>query len=119
VFAEAVFNRLKAVAGGNSVQTLEGRPRYTYLGYDVETSDIMNRDPSGDQSDTTVALFGDFSLSSSFADRRGIVVEVLRERYAEKLQVGILAHERFQIINHDLGSTTAQDYGPVAALYAD
>lgn len=119
VFAESVFNRLKASAGGNNIQTLEGRPRYNYLGYDVETSDIMNRDPSGDQSDTTVALFGDFSMSSSFGDRRGIMVEVLRERYAEKLQVGILGHERFHIVNHDLGSTSAQDYGPVAALYAD
>lgn len=119
VFAESVMNRLKAVAGGNNVSTLEGRPRYGYLGYDAYTSDIMNRDPSGDQSDTTVALFGDFSKSSSFGDRRGIMVEVLRERYAEKLQVGILSHERFHIVNHDLGSTTALDYGPVAALYAD
>lgn len=119
VFAETVFNRLKASAGGNTVQSLEGRARYNYMGYDVETSDVMNRDPSGDQSDTTVALFGDFMMSSSFGDRRGIMVEVLRERYAEKLQVGILGHERFHIVNHDLGSTTSQDYGPVAALYAD
>lgn len=119
VFAEMVFNRIKANAGGNTIQNLQSGAAYNYLGYDVFTSDIMNRDATGDQSDTTVALFGDFALSSSFGDRRGIMIEVLRERYAEKLQVGILGHERFHIVNHDLGSTTAQDYGPVAALYAD
>lgn len=116
LFDNVVFNRLKAAAGGNTVQTLEGRPKSQYLGYDVYTSEIMPKVLT-DLSDTTNALFGDFSQSSSFGDRRGITVEVLRERYAEKLQVGILAHERFQIVNHDLGSTTVK--GPVAALYGE
>jgi hypothetical protein len=53
-------------------------------------------------------------MSSSFGDRRGIMVKILRERYAEKLQVGIRGHERFHIVNHDLGSTSVT--GPVAAL---
>jgi HK97 family phage major capsid protein len=116
-FAEAVMNRIKAAAGGNTIATMQGRPTYNYLGYDVYTSELMHKDVTGDSSDTTIALFGDFGLSSAFGDRRGIMVEVLRERYAEKLQVGILAHERFSIVNHDLGSTTAR--GPVAALYGD
>jgi hypothetical protein len=30
------------------------------------------------------------------------------------MQVGILGHERFHIVNHDLGSTSVK--GPVAAL---
>jgi hypothetical protein len=42
------------------------------------------------------------------------MVEVLRERYAEKLQIGILSHERFHIINHDVGDSSNK--GPVAAL---
>lgn len=117
VFAEMVLNRIKAAGGGNTVQTLGARSPYSYLGYEAMTSDIMNKQPTADQSDTTVALFGDFSMSSSFGDRRGIMVEVLRERYAEKLQIGVLAHERFDIVNHDLGSTTVA--GPVGALYAD
>lgn len=118
VFGAAVFDRLKASAGGNSVMTLDGKPVNSYLGDEILTSDIMNRS-LGDQSDVTVALYGDFAMSSSFGDRRGIMVEVLRERYAEKLQVGILGHERFHIVNHDLGSTTALDFGPVGALYGD
>ena len=39
---------------------------------------------------------------------------LLRERYAEKLQIGVLSHERFQIVNHDVGTTSVK--GPVAAL---
>lgn len=116
LFDNVVFNRLKAAAGGNTVQTLEGRPRSQYLGYDVHTSEIMPKVLT-DLSDKVNALYGDFSQSSSFGDRRGIMVEVLRERYAEKLQVGVLAHERFHIVNHDLGSTTAK--GPVSALYGE
>lgn len=114
-FAETVFSRLKATAGGNNVQTLDGRPRYGYLGYDSYTSEIMPKDSAADYTNKVVALFGDFGLSSSVGDRRGIMIEVLRERYAEKLQVGILGHERFQVVNHDVGSTTVK--GPVAALY--
>ena len=112
-FAENVFGRLKRTAGGNSGDNLDKRARYGYGGYDAYTSEIMPKD--GTSAVTTVeAFFGDFSKSSSFGDRRGIMVEVLRERYAEKLQVGILGHERFHIVNHDLGSTTVK--GPVAAL---
>lgn len=116
-FAESVIMRLKATAGGNNAGDLGAGAGYTYLGDSVFTTEILPKDPAADVSDTTVALYGDFGLSSSFGDRRGIMVEVLRERYAEKLQVGVLAHERFHIVNHDLGSTTVK--GPVAALYGD
>lgn len=116
LFDNVVLNRLKAAAGGNSMLTLEGRPRPQYLGYDVHTSEIMPKVLT-DLSDKVNALFGDFSQSSTFGDRRGIMIEVLRERYAEKMQVGVLAHERFHIVNHDLGSTTVK--GPVAALYGE
>lgn len=112
-FAENVFGRLKRTAGGNNGSDLDRRYQYGYGGYPADTSDIMPKVGTSDSA-SAEALFGDFSMSSSFGDRRGIVVEVLRERYAEKLQVGVLAHERFQIVNHDLGSTTVK--GPVAAL---
>jgi len=111
-FAENVFGRLKRVAGAMD-NGLDARVRYGYGGYEAFTSEIMPKD--GTSAVTTVeALFGDFSMSSSFGDRRGITVEVLRERYAEKLQIGVLAHERFHIVNHDLGTTAVK--GPVAAL---
>jgi HK97 family phage major capsid protein len=112
-FAENVFGRLKRIAGGNNGGDLDRRYAYGYGGYPADTSDIMPKVGTSDVT-TTEALFGDFSKSSSFADRRGIMVEVLRERYAEKLQIGILSHERFHIINHDVGDSSNK--GPVAAL---
>lgn len=115
-FAENVFGRLKRAAGGNTGSDLDARARYGYGGYDAYTSELMPK--VGTSAVTTVeAFFGDFSMSSSFGDRRGIAIEVLRERYAEKLQVGILGHERFHIVNHDLGTTAVK--GPVAALKAE
>jgi HK97 family phage major capsid protein len=112
-FAENVFGRLKRSAGGNSGEDLDRRYRYGYGGYPADTSEIMPKVGTSDVT-TVEALFGDFSKSSSFGDRRGIMVQVLRERYAEKLQIGVLAHERFHIVNHDLGTTDVK--GPVAAL---
>lgn len=114
LFANIVFGRLKATAGGATGAELSARQRDGYLGYDNNTSEIMPK-VTTTLSSKVMALFGDFSMSSSFGDRRGIMVEVLRERYAEKLQLGVLAHERFHIVNHDLGTTTVK--GPVAALY--
>lgn len=116
VFAEMVLNRIKATAGGNTTVTLGQRTPYSYLGYEAFTSEVMPTS-QGDVSDITVALFGDFSQSSSYGDRRGIQIQVLRERYAEKLQIGVLASERFHIINHDVGTTAVK--GPVAGLYGD
>lgn len=114
-FAENVFGRLKRVAGGNAGADLDRRYNYGYGGYPGDTSEVMPKGAATDYTNKVIALFGDFSMASSFADRRGIMVKVLRERYAEKLQVGIRSHERFQIVNHDLGDTTNK--GPVAALY--
>jgi len=111
-FAENVFGRLKRVAGavdnGNDIRVRQG-----YGGYEAHTSDIMPKVGTSAVT-TTEALFGDFSKSSSFGDRRGIMVEVLRERFADSLQLGVLAHERFHIVNHDLGD--ANNKGPVAAF---
>lgn len=114
LFAHTVFGRLKATAGGATGAELSARQRDGYLGYEANTSEIMPK-VTTTLSSKVMALYGDFALASSFGDRRGIMIEVLRERYAEKLQVGILGHERFHIVNHDLGSTSVK--GPVAALY--
>lgn len=112
-FEDVIFGRLKAVAGGNTMADLGGRPVPSYLGYPIVTSESMLSALTA-QNDKVFALFGNFGMSSSFGARRGITVQVLRERYAEKLQVGVLGHERFDIVNHDLGTTSVK--GPVGAL---
>jgi HK97 family phage major capsid protein len=110
---DVIFGRLKAAAGGNTMTDLAGRPIPSYLGYPIITSESMLSAVDA-QNDKVLCMFGNFNLSSSFGARRGITVQILRERYAEKLQVGVLGHERFDIVNHDLGTTSVK--GPVAAL---
>ena len=108
-----IFGRLKAAAGGNTMTDLAGRPMPSYLGYPIVTSESMLSAVTA-QNDKVMAMFGNFGMASSFGDRRGISVQVLRERYAEKLQIGIIGSERFDVVNHDLGTTTVK--GPLAAL---
>lgn len=115
-----MFNRLKAVAGGNRLDILGQRPDDQYLGYTILTSEAMPK-ATGAQSATTIFLFGRFDLASSVGNRRGIEMQTLVERYAELGQIGVIATERFDINIHDLGTTSSSDVnggkGPVAAGY--
>lgn len=120
LFKHTVFSRLKATAGGNRVDTLGGRPDDYYLGYRIYTSEAMPKVLSTLQN-KVMFLFGRFDLSTSIGNRRGIEMQTLVERYAELGQIGVIATERFDIVNHDLGTTSSSDVnggrGPVAAGY--
>ena len=110
-----VFDRLKASAGGNDVVSLGGAAAPAYLGYEIVTSEAMPAGAATDYTNLVMMAFGRFDLAGSMGNRRGIEVQVLRERYAELGQLGIVATERFDINIHDLGTTSAK--GPVAAMY--
>jgi len=116
-FAATVFDRLKATAGGNTVTTLGQAPNDSYLRFPIVTSQAMPTDPAADLTNKVMALFGRFDLAASLGNRRGITVQVLRERYAELGQIGIKATERFDLVVHDLGDTNVK--GPVAAMYGN
>jgi HK97 family phage major capsid protein len=66
-------------------------------------------------------LFGRFDLAASLGNRRGIEMQTLMERYAELGQIGVIATERFDLVVHDLGTTSTSDVnggrGPIAAAY--
>lgn len=108
-----VFGRLKAIAGGNTVQTIEGSPQMRYLGKPVIVSEVLPTS-TGDLNNSLMLLYGDLSLSSSLGDRRGIEIARSGERYFEFDQVGYRATSRIDIVNHSLGDTSAA--GPVVAL---
>lgn len=112
-----MIDRLKAAAGGNDIITLGGMPMPAYLGYAIETSEAMPSDAAADYTNLVMVLFGRYDLAASMGTRRGIEVQVLQERYAELGQLGIVATERFDLVVHDLGTTTAK--GPVAAMYGN
>lgn len=111
-----VFDALAAATGGNTIMSIGERPRPTYLGYPIEVSQAMPTATS-DISDTAMILFGNFGLAGAMGDRRGFAVQTLQERYAEYGQIGVIGWERFDIVNHDLGDTSAA--GPVVALIGE
>lgn len=111
---ELVFGRLKAVAGGNTVQTLQGTIGDNWLGYPIVISQVLPAGPSTDYQSDAMLFFGDLSKSSSLGDRRSVRVFPSAHRYMELDQIGILGTERIDIVNHDVGSTTVA--GPICAL---
>jgi HK97 family phage major capsid protein len=117
-----MFNRLKAVAGGNRVDSLGDRPDNQYLGYRILTSEAMPKITTSLNS-KVMFLFGRFDLASSVGNRRGIEMLTLVERYAELGQIGLIATERFDLVVHDLGTTSTSDVnggrGPIAAGFGN
>lgn len=111
--AELVFNRLKAVAGGNTTMTLEGRTVDTFLGDEIVVSQVLPT-TSSTINDSFMLAYGDPKLASSMAERRGVTIEKSSEyKFAER-QMTLLGTERIDIAWHDLGNAT--DAGPIVAL---
>ncbi|HUW34120.1 MAG TPA: phage major capsid protein, partial [Planctomycetota bacterium] len=100
----ATMLRLMAAVGGNTIATLmagAGNQR-AYLGTPVN---LVNAMPSASTAynGTIVALVGDMAMAASFGDRRGMTLQVLYEKYAEKGLLALLFDERFEIVVHDIG----------------
>lgn len=110
----ALLGRLQAAGGGNTIQTLAGGIMgATFLGYGRQLCEAMPTSAT-DFTNKVAGLFGNFSQGVAFGDRRGITVQVLRERYAEYRQIGIIGTERIDINAHGIGDTSAA--GPIVAL---
>lgn len=112
------FLRLLAAAGGNAIVDVQagGKPLMGYLGYAFETDQTL---PTAltDLSDTAIFLFGDLNAAVTMGERRGITIDVTRDRYWELRQIGIMGWERIDINVHDIGDAT--NAGPLVALMAE
>lgn len=108
-----VFGRLKAVAGGNTVETLSGGVQDTYLGYPIVVSQVLPTS-TGDLNNLPMLFFGDLSLAASMGDRRGISVMQDRSIKFVEDQIAVKATERIDINIHDLGTTSVA--GPIVGL---
>lgn len=112
------FLRLLAAAGGNAIVDMQagGKPTLGYLGYAFENDQTL---PSAltDLSDTAVLLFGDINAAVTMGERKGITIDVSRERYFELRQIAIMGWERIDINVHDIGDAT--NAGPLVALMAE
>jgi HK97 family phage major capsid protein len=113
VASSLVFGRLKATAGGNTVQNLEGAPGMTYLGRPIVETQVLATS-TGDLNNAVMLLYGDLSKAATMGERRGISIARSDQRYFENDLIGLRATQRVDIVVHDLGDTSTA--GPVVAL---
>lgn len=110
-----IFSRLLLSAGGNTTTTLQGLVSAAFAGKPREINEYMPSDPTADLTSKVILLYGDFSAACVIGDRRGINVQVLRERYADENCIGVIATERIDMNFREAVGTAAKP-GPVIAL---
>lgn len=113
-FKGYVLDRLSSAAGGNTIGDLQRGFGPTFFGYPVEISQSMPAGLTTDYSNLVVLLFGDFAKSGILGNRRGVTVATSGDRYFDTDEIAIRGTQRFDIVVHDVGTTTAA--GPVVAL---
>jgi len=113
-FDELIFGRLMAAAGGNTTATLAGEIMPAFLGKPRLTCEPCYSDSTADLTGKAMAFYGNFKQGVLMGERRGIMVKVLSERYAEYDQIGVIGTERIDINCHGVGDTS--NAGPIVAL---
>lgn len=111
-----VFSRLTAAAGGNTIETLAGPVRSSYLGFPIVIDQTLPT-ATTDISDTAMLFFGDLSLSTLMGTRRNIAVKTSEHFKFTNDQIAITATERVDINVHSIGDATTA--GPICALIAE
>ena len=107
----SIVATITAGAGGNRLDVLTDPIQPRLLGFPVRFAQKLPVATPG--SGAPMFYFGDLSKSSALGERRGVTIRRSDQRYFENDQIGLLGTERFDINNHDLGSTTAA--GPLVA----
>jgi HK97 family phage major capsid protein len=101
------------IAGGNTASNVAAQTEMRLLGYPIvfvhTLSNNVNADPG-----VVKFLFGDLSLSSFYATRRGLTLKQSTDRYAELDQTLIVSTARFDAVTHDCGDSNRA--GPIVAL---
>lgn len=115
--ADVVFSRLAASAGGNNTQTLRDGLGLAYLGYPIVISQVLFSNTTAQTDGSALLFFGDLKKSSNMGDRRRVEVFPSAHRYMDTDQVGVRGTERIDIVNSDVGTTSAA--GPMIALLAN
>ena len=108
------MSRLQMAAGGNTIQDFGNGPSLQFLGFPVVLTQSMNVTTDAQTSTEGLAYFGDLSMAATIGTRRGITLQVLREKYAIENQIGLLWDTRFDISVHEVGDST--NPGPIIGL---
>jgi len=101
------------IAGGNTPATVSAGAEMRLLGYPIVFVHTLSNNVGADPG-VVKFLFGDLSLSSFYATRRGLTIKQSTDRYAELDQTLIVSTMRWDAITHDCGD--ANRAGPIVAL---
>lgn len=108
--------RLLDAAGGNTAAMLSaGEGGLEFLGAPVVITQVLNATLGADASKPK-AIYGDLNMGATLGNRRGISVMLSDQRYFEYDQLGIRGSERFDIVVHSRGTSTAGDAGALVVL---
>jgi HK97 family phage major capsid protein len=110
-----IFGALQMAAGGNSAENLASGWTRRFYGFPVVVSQVCPSVLTATYYNNKVmVILGDLSMSSTLGNRRDIRIEILSELYASNDQIGIKGTQRFDIVNHNVGTTSVA--GPVVGL---
>lgn len=112
VFA-AAMQRLMYGQGGVTVRETEGGTSYSFLGYPVYISQVLNS-TAGTDASKVKALFGNLRLAATMGVRRATDIAISTEYGFATDQIALKATTRFDINVHDVGTNSVA--GPIVAL---
>lgn len=101
------------LSGGNTAANLSSPAEMRLLGYPVVFVHTLSSKVDADVS-VVKFLFGDLSMSSIYATRRGLTVKQSQDRLIEQDATLLVATTRFDCVTHDCGDATKA--GPLVAL---
>lgn len=110
----ASMMRLLDAAGGNTIAMLQGGVQPSFLGYPVVLTQVMNSTLTAQTSTEGLVIFGDLRLGVVLGDRRGVSMDMSRDRYFEYDQLAVRVTERFDINVHGVGTSSVP--GPIVQL---
>ena len=120
VFDALVFGRVKLNAGGNTVQTVQGRiVEGEFAGFPITLAHHMPTSTST-INDSTMAILGNFNLGVAFGSGSGMMMTVDPYTLAHQNLTRIITSERIDINPHGVAkSTTAGQQGPIVGLWGN
>ena len=117
VFDAMVFGRLKLNAGGNTVQTVQGKVvEGDYAGFPVTVAHHMPAGGGTTYNGATILMLGNFNLGVAFGSGNGMMMTVDPYTEAHKNLIRIITTERIDINCHGVNKSTTVA-GPITGLH--
>ena len=111
-----IFGKLKLNAGGNTVQTVQGRiVEGDYAGFPITVAHHMPAGGATDYNNVAVIILGNFNLGVAFGSGSGMMLTVDPYTLAHQNLTRIITTERLDINCHGVNKSTTVA-GPIVCL---